>query len=322
MDSQQIKIRIGLACVAFLAATVVLVMLFGGGKMPDIFSKDYEIYVLLKQAPMLNENSPVYKNGVEIGRVTRVELVNGDREVKITLRIRSNVKLYTDEECNLSLNLLGQSTLNFTPKITEQQPDRPEPKVLEAKSTIDGVTPIDIAKLADSLQNDATKAIRSMSSVADQIGKTFGIINQILGSPEEVAFKQERLEEMVNNAAKTITLISSVLSSVKELIDDPDIREGIKSSSKELPGVIDEGKKLLTTFNGMTGQITKMLKQVDLTIGKVDQNLDHFTQFTEALGDNGPQFLEALVSAAKEFDGSMAQLSEFARSLNNPDGSV
>jgi len=322
MDNQQIKIRIGLACAGFLVATVILVMLFGGGKMPTIFNSDYEIYVLLKQAPMLNENSPVYKNGVEIGRVTRVELVNDDREVKITVRIRNNVKLYTDEECNLSLNLLGQSTLNFMPMTGEPLPGTPEPKVLEPKSTINGVTPIDIAKMADSLQNDATKALRSMSSVADQVQKSFVIINQILGSPEDVVLKQKRLEEMVDNLAKTMTAVNGVLGGVDKLVNNPDIQEGILASSRELPGIIDEGKKLIVTINGMTDSFKSMLKQVDLTIGKVDKNLENFTTFTEALGDNGPQFLEALASAAEEFDGSMEQLYAFTRSLNNPDGSV
>ena len=320
MDTQKTKIRIGLVCVAFLAATVVLIMLSGGGKF-RVFHSDYEIYVLMKQAPMLNENSPVYKNGVEIGRVTRVELVNNDREVKITVRIRSNVKLYTDEECNLSLNLLGQSTLNFTPQITEPLPGEPEPTVLEPKSTIAGVKPIDLGQLADSLQSDATKALHSMSNVADKVSTSFGIINQILGTPEEVALKQKRLEEMINRAAETMTAINRVLVGVDKLINDPDIQNGIRASSTELPGVIDEGRKLMANINGMTDSIATMLRQVDGTIGKIDQNLDNFTQFTESLGENGPQFLEALVSAADEFDKSMAQLYEFARSLNNPDGS-
>ena len=307
---------------AFLAATVVLVMLFGGGKMPKIFSSDYEIYVLLKQAPMLSENSPVYKNGVEIGRVTRVELFNQDREVKITARIKSNIKLYTDEECNLSLNLLGQSTLNFTPRITDSLPNLPQPEEIAPQSTIYGVTPIDLLRVADSLQNDVTMALRSMANVADEVKTSFGAINEFLGTPEEMAIKQKRLEQMVDHAAETMTAINRVLVGVDKLINDPDIQQGIRASSTELPGIIDEGKKLMANINGMTDSFAKLLLQVDGTISKIDGNLDNFTQFTESLGDNGPQFLEALASAAEEFDRSMAQLSEFARSLNNPGGSI
>jgi len=71
----------------------------------------------------------------------------------------------------------------------------------------------------------------------------------------------------------------------------------------------------------MSGRFESLLLRVDDTIGKVDGNLDNITKLTEALGEDGPEFVSALLSAAQEFDASMAQLSEFARSLNNPDGS-
>ena len=317
MDSQHIKIRIGLACAVFLVATVVLVMLFGGGKMPRLFSSDYEIYVLLKQAPMLNENSPISKNGVEIGRVTRVRLVDDDRMVEITARIKGNVKLYTNEDCNLSLNLLGQSTLNFMPRT-----DEPLGEVLAAKSTIHGVTPIDLMRVADALQSDASKALRSMTDVANEMKVVLGVINQVLGSPEEVAQKLKRLEDMAERAAQMITVGNSVLSSVNELISDQEIKEGIKVSTTQLPAVIAEGKKLMARFNEVSDQIVPLLKRMDGTIGKVDLNLDNIAQFTEALGENGPQIAESLTIAAQQFEVSLTQLSEFSRSLNNPDGSI
>ena len=266
---------------------------------------------------MLSENSPVYKNGVEIGRVTRVRLVKDDRMVEITARINGATKLYTDEDCNLSLNLLGQSTLNFIPKA-----DQPHGEVLPAKSTIYGVTPIDLMRVADALQSDASKALHSVAEVADEIKVSLGVINRIIGTPEEVVQKQQRLEEMVERAAKTMTLINSVLGSVNELISDREIKEGIKVSTTQLPGIIDEGKKLMAKFNAMSDQLAPLLKSVENTIGKVDTNLDNILQLTEALGENGPQIMEALATAAQEFEGGLAQLSEFARSLNNPDGSI
>ena len=317
MNSQSIKIRIGIVCVGFLIATVTLVMLFGGGKMPRVFSSDYEIFVLLQQAPMLSENSSVYKNGVSIGRVTRVQLVDDDRMVEITARINGNIKLYTNEDCHLSLNFLGQSTLNFTPKA-----DQPLGEVLLANSTIHGVTPIDLMRVANTLQNDASKVMLSVADVAEEMKVSLGVLNKIIGTPEEVAEKQQKLEEMVERAATTMTLINSVLKNVDQLISDKDIVQGIKASSTQLPGVIEEGKKLMAKFNEMSDQIAPLIKNVEGTIGKVDKNLDNISQFTEALGDNGPQIAEALAVAAKEFERSLSQLSEFARSLNNPDGSV
>ncbi len=317
MDSHHIKIRIGLVCVGFLIATVTLIMLFGGGKMPRLFSSDYEIYVILPQAPMLSENSPVYKNGVEIGRVTRVRLVDDDRKVEITARIKGNIKLYTNEECQLSLNLLGQSTLNFTPKTGAPLGD-----VLAKKSTIEGITPVDLLKMADDLQSDVSKALRSVTSVADEMKNSFGKINQLIGSPEDVAKKQQRLEHMVDQADLTMTSLNRLMSSADGLINDPDIRNGLKVSSTQLPGVIEEGKALMANINQMTTRIAGMLERVDGTITKVDFNLDNVTKFTESLGEDGPQFIQALSSAAQEFETGAAQLSEFARALNNPDGSL
>ncbi|MCL2623173.1 MAG: MlaD family protein [Planctomycetaceae bacterium] len=317
MNNQHIKIRIGIVCVGFLIATVVLVMLFGGGKMPRWFGSDYEIYVLLKQAPMLSENSPVYKNGVEIGRVTRVQLVENDRMVEITARIKGNIKLYTNEDCYLSLNLLGQSTLNFTPNA-----DLPLGEMLLPKSTIYGIPPMDLTRMADVLQGDASKAMRSVAEMADEVKNVLIVVNRIIGTPEEVAQKQQQLQEMVERTSQTLTLVKSVLGSVEELISDPDIKQGIKTSSTQLPGLIDEGKKLMANVNDMSDRFASLLQRVDNTIEKVDGNLDNITRLTEALGEDGPQFVSALASAAQEFDAGMAQLYDFTRSLNNPDGSL
>jgi phospholipid/cholesterol/gamma-HCH transport system substrate-binding protein len=317
MELQQVKIRIGLVCVVFLISTAALVMLFGGGKMPRFFSSDYEIYILFPQAPMLSENSPVCKNGVKIGVVTDVRLADNDRKVEITARIQGDVKLYTNEECRLQLNLLGQSTLNFTPKKEDERGE-----VLAAKSTIEGVNPIDLLEMAGDLQGDVSLALRSITSAASELTGTFNNINQIIGPPEEVARKQRRLEQMVDQAASTMTAVNRVLASVDELISDPGVKQGIKSSSTQLPVIIDEAKILMANINQMTTDMKTLLARADGTIGKVDQNLNNISKFTESLGVTGPQFIDVLSGVAQNFETTAEQLSKFSHSLNNPDGSV
>ena len=316
-NQQQIKIRIGLVCVAFLIVTIVLTMLFGGGKMPRFFSSDYEIFVILSQAPMLSENSPVYKNGVEIGRVTQIQLVEDDRKVEITTRINGNIKVYTNEECRLSLNLLGQSSLNFTPK-----PDVSLGTPLVRGNRIEGITPIDLLQVADTMQSDLSRALQNISAAAEQMSAGFGKINQMIGPPDELAKKQERLEQIVEQAAETMVSVNSVLKSVNELISDPAVKQGIKTSSTQLPGVIEEGKTLMRNINTMTGDVASVLKRVNTTITKVDGNLDNITSFTESLGSDGPQFLESMAEVAAEFEVAAAQLADFTKALNNPDSSL
>ena len=317
MDSQQIKIRIGLVCVAFLVATVVLIMLFGGGKMPRWFSSDYELFVVLPQAPMLSENSPIYKNGVKIGRVTNIQLVDDDRNVEITARIDGNVRVYSNEECRLSLNLLGQSSLNFSPI-----QDAPQGPPLNKGDRIDGITPIDLLKVANTMQSDVSRVLENVSAAAEQLTASFEKINQVIGSPEEVARKQQQLEEMVAQAAETMGAVRSVLGSVDELISDPEIKQGIKISSTQLPGVIEEGRVLMANINRMSDQVALLLQRVDSTIGKVDGNLDNISSFTQALGSDGTQLLESLADVAGEFKVAASRLSEFTRALNDSDGSI
>ena len=318
MDSQQqIKIRIGLVCVAFLIVTIVLTMLFGGGKMPRLFSSDYEIFVILSDAPMLSENSPVYKNGVEIGRVTQIQLVEDDRKVEITTRINGKIRVYTNEECRLSLNLLGQSSLNFKPK-----PDVPLGNPLARGDRIEGITPIDLLQVADTMQSDLSKALQNISAAAEQMSNSFTKINMMIGPPEELAKKQAQFEQIVDQAAETMSSVNQVLKSVDELISDPEVKEGIKTSSTQLPGVIEEGKALMANVNRISAQAERIMQRVDTTITKVDGNLDNITSFTEALGSDGPQFLESMADIAAEFEVAAAQLADFTKALNNPDSSL
>ena len=316
-NQQQIKIRIGLVCVAFLIVTIVLTMLFGGGKMPRLFSSDYEIFVILSDAPMLSENSPVYKNGVEIGRVTQIQLVEDDRKVEITTRINGKIRVYTNEECRLSLNLLGQSSLNFKPK-----PDVPLGNPLVKGDRIMGITPIDLLEVADTMQSDLSRALQNISAAAEQMSNSFTKINMMIGPPDELARKQAQFEQIVDQAAETMSSVNHVLKSVDELISDPAVKAGIKTSSTQLPSVIEEGKTLMKNINTISGDVATLLGRVDRTITKVDGNLDNITSFTEALGSDGPQFLESMAGIAKEFEVAAAQLTDFTKALNNPDSSL
>jgi len=325
MEDRRIKLQLGIVGVTVIAATVFLVTIFGQGRMPSFFSNDYTIHVLLHQAPMLTPNSPVSKNGVEIGRVVDVSLTDDDLQVKITARINGGVRLYETDECWLNMNILGQSSLNFKPKLGVT--DRGQ--LLVDGSVIQGFAPPDIVQIATNLEGDLTGALRQFTMATKAVTDTFMKVDQIIGTPEEVIEKQKYLEKIVKQAESTLGSIDRLAHGVEDIINDPNIKNSIHHSAAELPQLIADTKTLMANVNNTLEEFKKLFGHVEGTFDRVggtfdriDDNLGNMTKFTAALGDNGPKMIDGLANAAAELENSIRQVSIFTEALNNPDGSV
>ncbi|MCL2346730.1 MAG: MlaD family protein [Planctomycetaceae bacterium] len=325
MEDRKIKLQLGIVGVTVIAATVFLVTIFGQGRMPSFFSSDYTIYVLLQQAPMLTPNSPVLKNGVEIGRVVDVSLTDDDLNVKISARINGGVRLYETDECWLNMNILGQSSLNFKPR--PGVADRGQ--LLVDGSVVHGNAPPDIIQIATNLEGDLTGALRQFTMATKAVSDTFMKVDQIIGTPEEVIEKQKYFEKIVKQAESTLGSIDRLAHGVEDILNDPNIKNSIHHSAAELPQLIADTKTLMTNVNNTLDEFKKLFGHVEGTFDRVsgtfdriDNNLDNMTKFTTALGDNGPKMIDGLANAAIELENSVRQVSVFMEALNNPDGSV
>ncbi|MDR1959608.1 MAG: MlaD family protein [Planctomycetaceae bacterium] len=317
-ERRAIEFRIGIVVIVTIAVLVVFIVLFGPQQLP-ILSGDYKMSVIFEYAPMIQPNSPVSKNGVEIGRVSSLELVDNDRSVKVVLLIHKDVKIYTDEECRIESNLMGVTAISF-------QKDRvksfEEAKVIPPNSTIHGFSPPNIAAIAGSLENRLSEALDSFAGAVKEITKSFAGINMLIGTPEDVAVKQQRLEKMVDTAMQTMVSIDKLSGGLESLINDPDIQHNLRTTAKDAPKLLGEVQLLMQNAREMIGDVRSIMRRMETTFTKVDGNLDNAGKFIESLGSDGADFFTRLKEVAGRLDTTMEEIEKFAAAFNNPDGSV
>ena len=74
MDENRLRFGVGVLVVAALGIAVILTFFFGA--YPNLFAKRYRVSVRFPAAPGVSNETPVLKNGVQIGRVRDIKLLN------------------------------------------------------------------------------------------------------------------------------------------------------------------------------------------------------------------------------------------------------
>jgi len=321
-ERRMVEFRIGVFVVTTVAVLVILIIMFGPKKM-SWFSGDYRINVVFTRAPLIQAGSPVFKNGVEIGRVSSMELIDNDRAVKVVLLIRGDVRIYTDEECMIQSNIMGQASVEFQ-KIS--RPPGPSfddvVEVVPPDSTIIGVESANIVKMATTIESKVSGALTSFTDAINEIKKSFTGVNQIIGTSDEIEKRQKKLETMVDAALTTMGSVNQLSIGLESLVNDPDIQSNLRSMAKNVPKVMDDVQGLMNDARGMINDIRTIMGRMDQTFVKVDSNLDNIDRFTASLGDGGKKFFDSLSFTADRLETTIGELEKFMKALNDPEGSI
>ena len=116
MNERQMQFRVGVVVFATMIVGGLLASLNGPlpmGWLPWGHSK-YQIGIEVPQAPGVDTNTPVRKNGILIGRVKSIE--DKDGGVLLKAEIDGNRPLYTDFEPHIRTTVLGDATIDFLSK--------------------------------------------------------------------------------------------------------------------------------------------------------------------------------------------------------------
>jgi phospholipid/cholesterol/gamma-HCH transport system substrate-binding protein len=103
-----IFVVIGFLCVAYMTVKLGKVTLFG--------DKYYSLYARFGSVSGLREGSPIEIDGIEVGRVERLNLDQEKQLALITLKIRKGVKVYDDASAAIkNAGLIGDKFINIDP---------------------------------------------------------------------------------------------------------------------------------------------------------------------------------------------------------------
>jgi phospholipid/cholesterol/gamma-HCH transport system substrate-binding protein len=101
----------GIICLGYISVKLAKMELLGGDK--------YEVYAIFSDVGGLKTGSSVDIAGMEVGRVSSIVLE--DYEAKVTMSVRSDVKLQDDTIASIKTRgLIGEKFLSLTPGGSEK----------------------------------------------------------------------------------------------------------------------------------------------------------------------------------------------------------
>jgi phospholipid/cholesterol/gamma-HCH transport system substrate-binding protein len=295
MNERIMQFRVGLMVLVTILIAAILILTFGGH--PTLTGGGhYNIYLRFKTAPNVAKDTPIRKSGIFIGRVADVELRND--EVLVTARIESRFTLYHSDVAQINPTLLGDTIIQFFPAPGTHGPAEP----VKDGETLEGITTPDPLELMVQMQAGVGKVFGSVEHTSNGMGKLVDKLNDLLDT------NRDRCSQMVTNADKTLIALRTTMDNFNDLLADPAVRQELKTSLKQLPGLFRDAQD---TF-----------KRLNASFDLVDENLRNVNKFTQPLGERGPALVSHVDAVVQDLDTLVGQFSRFGQAINNPQGTV
>jgi phospholipid/cholesterol/gamma-HCH transport system substrate-binding protein len=343
MNERQMQFRVGLVVFATMIVGFVLAGLSGPmtfGWLPFGRSK-YQIGIEVGQAPGVDTNTPVRKNGILIGRVKSIE--DKGNGVLLLAEIDGNRPLYNDFEPHIRTTVLGDSTIDFL----SRQPAagaQPVPDGTVFRGRVDP-NPFDSLGQLGDLKEEFGKASQSLAQAGDEVSKLAKRVNQAFG--DETGQTDGRVTRLMDTTERAMGQFANTMAAFNEILGDGSptgVQPGatpMPPNARPLPNGQPQGaqtpnaqqladgqqmrQKLRQGLNELPDAIHEFrvtMRDSRTVLQSAERNFKNLEAFTEPLGQKGPQVTDALLKAVDGLDQLLRDLGSVARALNNREGTI
>ena len=296
MDERRKQFSVGVVVFATGVITVVLVLLNSDLSWSP-FRQQYQLQVLVDQAPGVAPDTPVRRRGILIGRVDSV--TDTDSGALITLNIDGEKEVKTNEVARIQTSLIGDAVIDFSPvgpaaDATVVQPGGPPLRGFYNPSPLD---------LLANLQGDLKITIQSLGNAGQQVGDLAEKLNRVLGEADS-----QRLARVMESADTALANFSRVMADVQEITGDEQFKEELKSGLTQIPQVVSDAREILAVL--------------ERTLASADQNLQNLQGLTGPLGERGPDLVDRLELTVTNLSSVFEEATLLAKSINSSEGTI
>jgi phospholipid/cholesterol/gamma-HCH transport system substrate-binding protein len=344
MDEQGYRFGVGVLVVASLVITIILILFFGAA--PNFFARRYEITINFDRAPGIETDTPVRKNGVKIGRVTSVKLVepkdNNDTKnpgVDLTMELDSEYKIRASEVAKIGQGSLitGDNVVEFVQSTEEERLRRFDGS---AGSPKDGTLDANEQAIANSvlaqgdylgegagkvapdpfeallkMQESFGPTLASIQRASDQVNGLASDIRQVVGVGDGSPEGSGPLQKLARKAEETMKNVDDTLGAFETILSDPKLQEAISATAERIPqlikeaeGVMAQAKMTIASFEG---------------VGKAaEETMKNVSNFTKPLGEQGDKIVNDALRTMNNLDALLADVRQVTAKVNNSQGTV
>ncbi len=307
MDERVIQFRVGVVVLASAIVATILVIVVGA--VPNPFQSKYSLYVGFPTAPGVTIDTPVRKDGVLIGRVANVKLLD-EGGVVVTLRIDSQYKLQQSDIVRIgNASILGDPIIEFVPS---GQPGAPKAFMQNGDFRPDGVVagnPFDAFNVLLNLEKDIGSAVRSLDAAGQEVAIGARNLNTV------VVNNEDQLQRLLVKSETALDSFNIAMTTINDVVADPELNAALKQTLKDFPQMFAEAQVTL-------GEARETLKSFREMSVRANTNLENIEKFTKPLGERGESIVGNVDSGIETLDALLSQLAEMAGRLNNSDGTL
>ncbi len=340
MGSWSVQLKVGL--VVLVGIIVLVVLIVNAANSPWSVSGEL-LRVNFNNAGDLRVGAKVQLAGVQVGKVTSVDLNKSGTRVEVQMRVKDAFQRLR-QGCQVKVGVIGfvgeayihltngpVGNLNLKPTdlpLTGQDPLDISDFAAQAEQTLrQGKQFIESAnQLIQSNQTNISAGIVEMRALIEQTSRA---LTEIVGSTDEavknlnriaqendfrLAQTYKRFDRLMNRLESDALLISSQIGDINRIV-----LELVNRNSFPVEQLISDLQMGATTFREMSEQLDQDLDK--LTAGL----LDLIAQSQEVIATEKPKvnkLLENLTNATQELEGLSDNLTQLLHTAQHGDGSI
>ena len=352
MDDNKLRFGVGVLVIAAIGLGIILTFLFGA--FPTVLNREYELLVEFPSAEGVSTNKPVLRDGVRIGRVTEITLLEKEG-VLLRLGMDDNRKLSHEYIPRIGTGsvITGDATLEFVradePQLAVIFPT-PEDQQLISQQFTDGeyvrygYKATDPFSMLFDMEGDLLGTMESIRRAADSLQQAGQGFNTMVQNIEQrIGGTDEKFGMVTDEAVAALEEFQGAMRDARSLLGDPEMQADLKRAVDELPKVLDEAQATLQSFERAGNQFEKVGTEAESTVKNVNEAVDivrgaaknaektfasaektvqNLEQFTEPLGERGEELVAQVLQTLRSVDGALTEVRTFSAALNNNDGTL
>ncbi|HTU23934.1 MAG TPA: MlaD family protein [Pirellulales bacterium] len=322
MDDRVVKFGVGVVVLSTMIILAILVLLFND--VGALWVGRYTLYIHFPEAPGVASETPVRKDGILIGKVSRVRFADDDKRfhteggVIVTASINADRHIHANERCRISSTLIGDAMLEFVPG-----GPHPSKELLKDDDYLEGTVAANPLQMLQNLEGNIGEAITSVAGAGNSLGQLANRVNVMLdNSGDQLGRIVNKTERAIDTFQATMRGINSVLGTLETAVDDagnpiPAPMPG------ELP-VNPDGTpaKHPVNLRELMAETRDAVLEMRSAIETANRNLGNLERFTAPLGDNGATLIAKVDSSVGHLDELLQQFVMFGQALNRQQGTI
>ena len=294
MNDRVMQFRVGVMVLATAIIAGILIVLFGD--LPSLVQATYPLKLSFADARGISDGTPVRKNGILVGRVSKVQL-DERGGVSVVADIDCYVPIYKDEQPRIVTTLLGDAEI----QLIAGRIVPPRQRVGQDEE-LEGQVARDPFEIFATLEPKFSATLDSLAEASGSVTKLSTNLDRLFLSEDDT------FERMVGKTEAALDSFSLAMNNINDVMGDPNSREKLKATINEMPAVLAD--------------LRSSVQGIGTTLDSADRNLRNLEGLTRPLGERGEQMVARLDTTIGRLDEVLSQAVMFTKALNESQGTL